>query len=94
MGETINKVNLGKEIADLVDLPQTTVKKIVDSIWELIKQKLVNGDQVSIAGFGNFYVKVRPARVGRNPRTGEPIQINATNTLGFKASKSLKESVN
>lgn len=94
MGETINKVNLGKEIADLVDLPQTTVKKVVDSIWELIKQKLVNGDQVSIAGFGNFYVKVRPARVGRNPRTGEAIQINASNTLGFKASKTLKESVN
>ena len=59
-----------------------------------ISGSLKNGDQVSIVGFGTFTVKHRAARMGRNPRTGEAIQISATNVPGFKAGKALKEAVN
>jgi len=55
---------------------------------------LKKGDQVALVGFGTFSVKARAARTGRNPRTGEAIQIKASNNPGFKAGKALKDAVN
>ena len=91
--KVINKLDLTKDIADLLEIPQTTVKKIIDATWDVIKNKLVAGEQVSIVGFGNFYVKDRAARIGRNPKTGAQITIEATRTPGFKAGKLLKEAI-
>ena len=95
MSKMVNKTDLIKDISDVLDLdlPQVTLKKVVDSVWDVIKQKLVEGDQVSIAGFGNFYVKNRAARVGRNPKTGDSIQIAAARTPAFKAGKVLKDAI-
>jgi DNA-binding protein HU-beta len=93
MSKIVNKVDLTKDVSDIVDLPQVTVKKVIDAVWDIIKQKLVEGDQVSIVGFGNFSVKNRAARVGRNPKTGESIQINAARIPGFKAGKVLKDAL-
>jgi len=93
MSKIVNKLDLTKDIADLVEIPQNTVKKIIDATWDVIKSKLMAGEQVSIVGFGNFYVKDRAARMGRNPKTGAQITIEASRTPGFKAGKLLKEAV-
>ena len=93
MSKIVNKIDLTKDVADIVDLPQVTVKKVIDAVWDVIKQKLAAGEQVSIIGFGNFIVKDRAARVGRNPKTGAAIQIAAAKTPGFKAGKVLKDAL-
>lgn len=94
MNTIVNKVDLTKDLTDhLVDIPQATVKKVMDAVWEVIKNKLAKGEQISIAGFGSFYVKSRAARMGRNPKTGEQIQIEATKSPGFKAGKQLKDAI-
>jgi DNA-binding protein HU-beta len=94
MNTIVNKVDLTKDLTDhLVDIPQATVKKVMDAVWEVIKNKLAKGEQISIAGFGSFYVKSRAARMGRNPKTGEQIQIEATKSPGFKAGKQLKDAL-
>ena len=95
MSKIINKLDLVKDVSDVLDLPQVTVKKVADSLLDLIKAKLSEGDlTVSIAGFGNFSVKHRASRVGRNPKTGESIQIKAVNVPVFKPGKLLKEAIN
>ena len=94
MNTIVNKVDLTKDLTDhLVDIPQATVKKVMDAVWEVIKNKLAKGEQISIAGFGSFYVKSRAARMGRNPKTGEQIQIEASKSPGFKAGKQLKDAI-
>ena len=91
MSKNVNKDDLIKEVSNVVDVPQATVKKIMDALWEAITSQLAKGDPVSIAGFGNFVVKDRAARVGRNPKTGESIQIAASKNPTFKPSKVLKD---
>ena len=93
MSRIVNKLDLTKDVSDLIDLPQVTVKKVMDATWDVIKRLLSEGQQVSIVGFGNFYVKNRAARVGRNPKTGSTIQIGPSRTASFKAGKLLKEAV-
>ena len=77
------KAGVAKSVAD------TTVNAMIDAVAGALKA----GDKVAIAGFGNFEVKERAAREGRNPATGEAITIAASKTVAFKASKALKESV-
>ena len=94
MSKIVNKIDLIKDVADyLVDIPQANIKKIIEGTLDVVKRKLIEGEQVSLAGFGIFYVKERASRVGRNPKTGEQIQIKATKIPGFKPSKLLKEEV-
>ena len=68
--------------------------KIVDSMTKVIGDALKKDDQVTLVGFGTFLVSKREARKGRNPRTGEEIQIAASNVPRFKPGKALKESIN
>ena len=68
--------------------------KAVDGLLDAIQDTLAAGGSVSLVGFGTFSVKARAARSGRNPRTGETIQIPASNVPGFKAGKGLKDAVN
>ena len=91
----MNKEFLVKEVANKID--GATIKDIrlvTETIFETIKEALANGDKVSIAGFGSFEVVERAAREGKNPRTGEPLQIPASKAPKFKASKNLKDAVN
>jgi DNA-binding protein HU-beta len=75
-------------------LAKSAVAAVVDAALETIESALKNGDEVRLVGFGNFYVAKRAATKGRNPRTGEDIQIKASKNPKFRAGKLLKEQVN
>ena len=90
----MNKAELTEAVASSADLSKVSASRAVDAVIDSIVDALRNGDQVSIAGFGTFSVKQRSARSGRNPRTGETIEIKASNVPGFKAGKALKDAVN
>ncbi len=70
------------------------VEKIVDKVFDEITQALVEGDRVELRGFGAFSVKERDARVGRNPRTGETVHVDAKRLPFFKTGKALRERLN
>ena len=89
----MNKGELIDAVARSAGLSRTDATKAVDAILESIQGTLAGGGSVSLIGFGAFSVKARAARLGRNPRTGETIQITARNVAGFKAGKSLKDAV-
>ncbi|MCB1720970.1 MAG: integration host factor subunit beta [Alphaproteobacteria bacterium] len=70
------------------------IEKIVDTIFDEITQALVNGNRVELRGFGAFSVKHRDARIGRNPRTGESVHVEAKRLPFFKTGKGLRERLN
>jgi DNA-binding protein HU-beta len=90
----MNKGELIEAVAGAADLSRADATRAVDGILEAVTRTLAGGGSVSLVGFGTFSVKARAARMGRNPRTGEAIQIKASNVPGFKAGKALKEAVN
>ena len=90
----MTKSELIDAIATGADLSKAAAGKALDATLAAIKKALKNGDSVSLIGFGTFTVKARAARTGRNPRTGQTIEIKATNVPSFKAGKALKDSVN
>ncbi|MCY4045911.1 MAG: HU family DNA-binding protein [Cellvibrionales bacterium] len=90
----MNKSELIEAVATNADLPKAAAGRALDAVIDSITAALKEGDSVSLVGFGTFSVKERAARTGRNPQTGEPIQISAANVPSFKAGKSLKDSVN
>jgi DNA-binding protein HU-beta len=90
----MNKTDLINHIADSVDLTKASAQRAVDGILQAIADTLTKGDQVAIPGFGTFSVGDRAARTGRNPQTGETIQIAAAKVVKFKAGKQLKDAVN
>ena len=90
----MNKAELVDSVASAANLSKADAGRAVDALLSSISSSLSVGQQVSIVGFGTFRVKHRAERAGRNPRTGETIQIKASNVPGFKAGKALKEAVN
>ncbi len=90
----MNKTELTEAVATAADLSKASAGRTVDAVIEAITGSLKNGDQVAIAGFGTFLVRERGARTGRNPRTGEPMEIKASKVPAFKAGKALKDAVN
>jgi DNA-binding protein HU-beta len=90
----MNKGELVDAVAGSSGLSRADAAKAVDAMLDAISGTLANGGSVSLVGFGTFSVKARAARMGRNPRTGEAIQIAASNVPGFKAGKGLKDAVN
>lgn len=90
----MNKSELIDAIAEGADISKAAAGNALEAALEAVGQSLKKGDSVSLVGFGTFAVKHRPARTGRNPRTGEAIQISAANVPGFKAGKGLKDLVN
>lgn len=90
----MNKSELIDAVAISADLQKASATRAVEAVMESITNALKAGDTVSLVGFGTFAVKARPARTGRNPKTGESINIAATNVPGFKAGKGLKDEVN
>ena len=94
IGTQMNKGELIDAVAASADLSKTDATDAVDAVLKQVTSALRNGDQVSLVGFGTFQVKRRAARMGRNPRTGESIQIKASNVPSFKAGKGLKDAVN
>lgn len=90
----MNKQDIVAKVSESADLSKADAGRAVDAVIAAITEGLAAGQQVSIAGFGSFEVRQRAARTGRNPRTGETIEIAASNSPGFKAGKALKDAVN
>ncbi|MAY36977.1 DNA-binding protein HU-beta [Litorivivens lipolytica] len=90
----MNKSELIDAIAASADLPKAAAGRALDAVVDSITDALKKDDSVSLVGFGTFSVKERAARTGRNPQTGEPINIAAAKIPSFKAGKALKDAVN
>ncbi|AUB78014.1 MULTISPECIES: HU family DNA-binding protein [Spiribacter] len=90
----MNKSELIDAVAESADLSKADATKAVDAFASTVTDALNQGDQVTLVGFGTFTVRERAARTGRNPRTGESINIAASKVPGFKAGKALKDAVN
>ncbi len=90
----MNKNDLIAQVADNADLSKADAAKAVDCVFDTISGELAKGNEVRLVGFGTFSVTQRAASEGRNPRTGEKIQIPASKQPKFKAGKNLKASVN
>ncbi len=89
----MNKADIVSEVQNVLGCTKADAERAVEKIIELIHTALKKGDEVSIAGLGIFSAKTRPARTGRNPRTGETIKIAATKTPKFRPAKALKDAV-
>ncbi len=90
----MNKSELIDAIAASADIPKAAAGRALDATVDAITNALKDGDQVVLVGFGTFAVKERAARTGRNPQTGQPIEIAAAKVPGFKPGKALKDAVN
>ena len=90
----MNKAELGARLATEFSLTRATADRMLGAVFAAIGESLANEEPVSIAGFGTFSITARPARQGRNPRTGETIPIAASRTPAFKAGKALRDAVN
>ena len=91
----MNKTDLIKNVSTQIEgATQKDVTVIVDTVLETIVNTVASGEKVSLAGFGNFEVVERAARECKNPRTGEPVHVEASKAPKFKASKALKDAVN
>jgi DNA-binding protein HU-beta len=87
----MTKAELIESVASKVDLPRATAERAVNTMFDEVVEALSQGDKVNISGFGTFSVSTRKARTGRNPKTGESIEIAASRAAKFKAGKTLKE---
>jgi len=89
----MNKTELVAAVAEKSGLSKKDAERVVNATFETITAQLTKGEKVQLSGFGIFEVKEREARVGRNPRTKEAIEIPASKVPAFKASKALKDTV-
>jgi len=90
----LNKNDLIAKVADSADISKADAGKAVDAVFDAVTGELAGGGDVRLVGFGTFSVAQRKATKGRNPRTGEEIDIPASKQPKFKAGKGLKDSVN
>ena len=90
----MNKSELVEFVANNVELTKADAQRAVEAVFEGISSTLKGGEDARFVGFGTFSISERAATTGRNPRTGEAIQIKASKNVKFKAGKELKESVN
>jgi len=81
------------QVAESTELSKKDATKAVDAVFDAISTALQNGDKVQLVGFGNFEVRERSARKGRNPQTGEEIEIPASKIPAFKPGKALKDGI-
>ena len=89
----MNKMELVSEVAVKAGLTTKEAEKVVVAVLESIKEALAGGDKAQLIGFGTFEVRNRSARTGRNPRSGETIEIPASKVVGFSAGKAFKDAV-
>ncbi|MGI6621011.1 MAG: HU family DNA-binding protein [Bacillota bacterium] len=89
----MNKSELIGAVAQKAGLTKKDTEKVINSFIEVVQEALATGDTVGILGFGTFLARERPAREGRNPRTGEPIQIPAAKVPVFRPGRGLRDAV-
>jgi nucleoid DNA-binding protein len=90
----MKKSDIVDSIAAKIGVPKAQVQQMVDDVFDLIAEGLTRGEKIDLRGFGTFSVRDSKARTGRNPQSGEPIQIPARRVPAFKPGKELKEKVN
>jgi integration host factor subunit beta len=91
---TLTKADLIEEVLRITELPRKESESIVETIFDSIIESLQNGDKIEIRGFGSFRTRQRRGRVGRNPKTGEKVEVPPKKIPFFKPSKELKDFVN
>ena len=89
----MKKADLIEKMAEAADLTKAEAGRALDAFVKSVTESLRDGDEVALVGFGSFKLRTRPARQGRNPKTGEPIQIEAARLPVFQAGKALKDAV-
>jgi DNA-binding protein HU-beta len=89
----MNKSELIAKVAETSELSKKDATKAVEAVFEAISEALQSGDKVQLVGFGNFEVRERSARKGRNPQTGEEIEISASKVPSFRPGKQLREGI-
>ncbi len=89
----LTKAQLAELLFDQIGLNKRESKDMIDAFFNLISKKLVDGEDVKISGFGNFQIRTKAPRPGRNPRTGQSIPIEARRVVTFHASHKLKEQI-
>ena len=87
----LTKAQLAELLFEQIGMNKREAKDMVDAFFTLMAQRLIDGEDVKLSGFGNFQVRTKAARPGRNPRTGESIPIKARRVVTFHASSKLKE---
>lgn len=90
----MNKAELIEAVVEKTSVSKKDADAVIKATFDAISEAMANGDKVSLIGFGNFEVRERNARTGKNPRTGEAIEIAACKVPSFKAGKALKDAVN
>lgn len=90
----MRKPELAAAIAEKADLTKEQANRVLNAVLDEITNALHKKDSVTLVGFGTFLQRHRGARTGKNPQTGEPVKIKASNTVAFKPGKFLKDSVN
>lgn len=90
----MNKVELVASMAEKAELTKVDAEKALKAFIDVLTEEMKNGGKVQLVGFGTFEVSERAARTGRNPQTGEIIEIKASKAPKFKAGKALKDAIN
>jgi nucleoid DNA-binding protein len=90
----MHKAELTEIVAEKTNLPKAKSNEVISNILDEITNALSRNESVNLVGFGSFSQRHRTARTGRSPKTGEAIQISASNSVGFKAGKALKDAIN
>ena len=90
---TLTKSDIVEDLNNEIGLNKREAKELVDMLFDDIKNLLSEGQEVKLSGFGNFQLRDKSPRPGRNPRTGEDVEISARRVVTFKAGQKLKESV-
>jgi integration host factor subunit alpha len=90
----MTKIDIIQDVYEKLGFSKKDAARIVESMFDIMKEKLANGEKIKISGFGNFIVKGKKARRGRNPRTGSEIEISARRVLTFKSSQVLRRALN
>jgi len=90
---TLTKSDIVEDLNNEIGLNKREAKELVDLLFNDIKNLLSEGNEVKLSGFGNFQLKDKSPRPGRNPRTGEDVEISARRVVTFKSGQKLKESV-
>ena len=91
---TLTKAHMVEEFFTTGDFTKAQSAQIIDTLFELIKQSLQNGEDVLISGFGKFSVKEKQGRTGRNPQTGEAMKLSPRKVVTFKCSRGLRAAMN
>lgn len=90
---TLTKADIVESIAEKIEIDKNEIKRLVDQIFEEIRKSLESGENVRISGFGNFLLRDKSVRPGRNPKTGKEVDITARRVVSFKSGQKLRARV-